>query len=243
MRRLADLHRLFTHDAPWGRINEELQAFPPFNPRTHVFEQDALALTGRHDGSTNYTEFGHIVSGAILSIATVAAPCIVEIVGRLPAGRGCWPSLWLYDTHSGRHDASEIDILESQNHPPGLDRSMVFQNDHGPGLGATLDNPGGVGVWGDWRPYGPMPDGDLSARDAAYSVHWLPDRVTKYVDDQRAVTRAFRWTGPAEANILAYLSIGSAKLDWPGPVMPETFVGDGAVFRIRSIRVYKPRPS
>ncbi len=240
VRNLDDLNRLFTHDAPWGRINNELQSFPPFNPRNHVMERDALALTGVHDSTTIYNGFGHITSGAFLTRSTCGAPCILEIVAKLPAGRGCWPSLWLYDNHSGRHDASEIDLMESQNDPPRLDRSMVFQNDHGPGVGATLANPGGVGRWGDWRPYGPMPGGDLSARYAAYSVVWLADRVTKYVDDRPAITRAFRWTGPAEPNILAYLSIGSETLDWPGPVLPETFRDGGAVFRIRTIRVFKP---
>ena len=117
---------------------------------------------------------------------------------------------------------------------------MIFQNDHGPGLGEMLSNPGRLGTWGDWRPYGPLPAGDMSARWAAYSVLWLPDRVTKYVDDKEAVTRAFRWTGPEAANILAYNSIGSSRLDWPGPVLPQTFTGDNAVFRIRSIRVFKP---
>lgn len=238
---LDDLRRLFTPDAPWGRINEELESFPPFNPRNHVFEPDCLALTGVHDGSTNYTEFGHITSGALLTRATCHAPCIVEFTARLPAGRGVWPSLWLYDTHSGRHDASELDVLESQNHPPSIDRSMVFQYDHGPGVGADLDDPSGIGKAGFWRPYGPLPDGDMSARYAVYSVVWLKDRVSKYVDDRRAVTRAFRWTGPEPANILVYNSIGSAKLDWPGPVLPETFAGERAVFRIRSIRIFTPQ--
>jgi len=237
---LDDLRRLFTPDAPWGRINEELESFPPFNARNDVFEPDDLALTGVHDSTTDYTSFGHITSGALLSRATCQAPCIVEFVAKLPAGRGVWPSLWLYDTHSGHHDASELDVLESQNHPPGIDRSMVFQYDHGPGLGADLDDPSGIGKAGFWRPYGPLPAGDMSGRFAAYSVVWLKDRVSKYVDDRRAVTRAFRWTGPAPANLLVYNSIGSAKLDWPGPVLPETFACDRAVFRIRSIRVFTP---
>ncbi|MEK7768038.1 MAG: family 16 glycosylhydrolase, partial [bacterium] len=241
VRNLADLDRLFTHDAPWGRINEELETFPPFNARNHVFEKDCLALTGLHDGSTNYTEYGHITSGALVSRSTCGAPCIVEWIVKQPAGRGVWPAVWLYDTHSGRHDSSEIDVLESQNNPlHHLDRSMVFQYDHGPGAGDVLEDPGGLGKDGFWRPYGPMPQGDLSARYAAYSVLWLPDRTTRFVDDKRGITRAFRWTGPAPANILVYQSIGSAKLDWPGPVLPQTFTGDNAVFRIRSIRVFKP---
>ena len=241
VRKIADLERLFMHDAPWGRINYELQAYKPFNTKNHVFEKDCLALAGVHDGSTNFTEYGHITSGAILSKATCMAPCIVEIVARLPAGRGVWPALWLYDNHSGRHDSSEIDIMESQNNPPKDDRSMVYQIDHGPGVGEIISNPGKLDRWGWWRPYGKLPKGDMSARYAAYSVHWLPDRTVRYVDDKEGVARAFRWTGPAEPNILVYNSIGSEKNDWPGPVLPETFAGDNSKFRIKWIRVFVPR--
>ena len=241
VRNIADLNRLFMHDAPWGRINRELQSFPPFNPRNHVFEDDCLALTGLHDGSTVYDAFGHITSGAIVSRATCMAPCILEFVAKIPAGRGVWPSLWLYDYHSGRHDSSEIDVLESQNNPPKDDRSVVYQADHGPGMGELLSNPGGFDKWGRWRPYGPLPGGDMSARWAAYSVHWLPDRTVRYVDDKPGITREFRWTGPEAPNIIAYNSISSEKNDWTGPALPETFAGDNAVFRIRSIRVFVPR--
>ncbi|MEK7474997.1 MAG: family 16 glycosylhydrolase [Candidatus Coatesbacteria bacterium] len=241
VRNIDDLNRLFMHDAPWGRINLELQSYPPFNPRNHVFEKDCLALTGVHDGSTNYTEFGHITSGAILSKATCMAPCIVEFVAKLPAGRGVWPALWLYDNHSGRHDSSEIDVMESQNNPPKIDRSMIFQFDHGPGAGEVLSDPGGFGKDGFWRPYGAMPGGDMSTRFAAYSVHWLPDRTVRYVDDREGITRAFRWTGPEAPNLIVYNSISSEKNDWTGPVLPESFARDNSVFRIKSIRVFVPR--
>jgi beta-glucanase (GH16 family) len=241
VRSIADLQVLFTHDAPWGRINGELQSFQPFNTQNHVFEADCLALTGLADGSGIYNTWGHITSGALVTRATCLAPCIVEIVAKLPAGRGVWPSLYLYDDHSGMHDSSEIDIMESQfNAPIGQrdDRSFVSQFDHGPGLGATLSS--SMDQWGRWQPYGPMPGGDMSARWAAYSALWLPDRITKYVDTKLGVTRMFKWTGPAEPNIIIYNSIGSDKIDWPGPVSADTFVGDNAKFRIRSIRVFKP---
>lgn len=239
---LADLSAWFAHDAPWGRINGELQRFQLFNQENHVFGADDLALTGLADGTENFTEFGHITSGALVSKFRVSPPCIVEIVAKLPSGRGVWPSLWLYDTHSGKHDSSEIDIMESQfNAPLGQrdDRSVVYQNDHGPGLGATLSNPGGLDRWGRWAPYG-RGRGFLDQRYAAYSVVWETDKVTKYVDDKPGVTRAFRWTGPSDANILVYNSIGSETSNWPGPVMASTFSGDNAKFRIKSIRIFKP---
>lgn len=243
VRNIADLHNLFTFDAPWGRINGELQTFQPFNVRNHVFESDNLTLVAIPDGSGLYTEYGHIKSGAVITKLTCSPPCIVEFVAKLPAGRGVWPSLWLYDYHSRHNDSSEIDVLESQfNAPVGYrdDRSWVFQNDHGPGLGNTISNPGKLDKWGRWQPYGGMPGGDMSARWAAYSVCWRMDRVTKFVDNREAVTRAFTWTGPAMPNIIVYNSVGSDKLDWPGPVQPDTFTGDNAKLRVKAIRVFKP---
>ncbi len=140
------------------------------------------------------------------------------------------------------NDSSEIDIMESQfNAPIGQqdDRSLVYQNDHGPGLGATLSNPGNLDPYGRWAPYG-WDQVFLSDRYAAYSVLWETDKVTKYVDNKPAVTRAFRWTGPAQPNLLVYNSIGSDSIDWPGPVLSNTFSGDNAKFRIKTIRIFKP---
>jgi beta-glucanase (GH16 family) len=243
VRDVTELRNLFTSDAPWGRINGELQTFQPFNPRNHVFERDHLALVAIPDGSGLYSQYGHITSGAVVTKLTCSAPCIVEFMAKLPAGRGVWPSLWLYDCHSRHNDSSEIDVMESQfNAPPGQrdDRSWVFQNDHGPGLGNTISNPGNLDEWGRWQPYGAIPGGDMSARWAAYSVCWRTDRVAKYVDNREAVTRAFTWTGPAEPNIIVYNSVGSDSSNWPGPVQPDTFTGDNAKFRIKAIRIFKP---
>jgi hypothetical protein len=244
IRTIRDLERHFVHDMPWGRINRELQSYAPFNARNFVFERDALALTAVHDGSTIFDAFGHITSAMLVSRTTVGLPCIVEFVARLPAGDGCWPALWLYDCHSGKHDASEIDVMESQGNPAkSIDRSMVFQFDHGPGVGELLRNPGNVRRWGDWRPDGPPPAGDLAKRRAAYAVHWLPDRFVKYVDGREGLTRAFRWTGPARPNLLVNLAVGAESADWTGPVSAATFRDGGAAFRLYAIRVFTPKPA
>ena len=238
---IADLEALFMHDPLGAALMESCNPSSRSMCNNHVFEADSLALTGIADGSGVYNAWGHITSGALLTKATCFAPCIVEIIARLPAGRGVWPSLYLYDEHSGHHDSSEIDIMESQfNAPIGIrdDRSCIFQFDHGPGVGATVSS--SMNRWGRWQPYGPIPDGDMSARWAAYSVLWLPDRVSKYVDNKLGATRMFKWTGPGEPNIIIYNSIGSDQSDWPGPVSADTFLGDHAKFRIKSIRVFKP---
>jgi hypothetical protein len=239
---IADLTAKFIPDAPWGRVNGELQFCAPFNDKNHVFEADCLALTGLADGSGIYNQWGHITSGAMITLETVFAPCIVELIALQPAGRGCWPSFYLYAVTASWHDDSEIDILESQyNAPIGQrdDRSLVYQHDHGVNCGISTVTTV-MDQWGRWQPYGAMPGGDLSAKWATYSVHWLPDRVRKYVDNKMGVERTFRWSGPPAANIEVFNSIGSDQLDWPGPVQASTFKGDNAKFRIRAIRIFKP---
>lgn len=264
VRSTADMVKLgWKPDAPWGRINHELQYFVDFSKAetqlgpNHVFEADDLALVARHDATDSYAStegqpdsaFGHIASGAFWTSLTVQPPAIVEIMAMLPAGRGMWPSFWLYDYHSGKHDSSEIDILESEYSAPigqRDDRSKVFQFDHGPGAGRTLSDPGGLDAHGGWwQPYGSLqkgdPGSDLSKRWVAYSLWWQPDRASKYVDSKLGIARAFTWTGPSWPNIIVYNSCGSATGDWPGPISPETFAGDNSTFRIKWIRVFVPK--
>ncbi len=210
---------------------------------THVFEPDCLTLTGYHDGSPIYDQYGHITSGAIVTNATCFAPCIVEFMVQQPAGRGVWPSCWLYDYNTGHNDNSEIDVLESQFNAPLYerdDRSYVYQYDHGD-VGATLFSR--LDGSGRWEPYGPAPAGALSLGYHAYSVVWVPGSPgtsSKYVDTILGVEREFTWTGPGQPNIIIYQSIGSDSQDWPGPVLPETFTGDNAKFRVKWIRVFTP---
>lgn len=263
VRSIADMVKLgWKHDQPWGRINDELEYFVDFHrPETnsgpcHLFEPDDLALVARHDATTNYGSdahrpdcaWGHIASGEFVTSLSVQPPAIVEFMVKLPAGRGLWPALWLYDVNSGKNDASEIDVMESVfNAPPGQrdDRSKIYQFDHGPAAGRAIADPGGLDSHeGWWQPYGPMQDGhaagDLSRRWAAFSVWWQTNSCSKYVDNKLGITRQFKWTGPSWPNIIVNNACGSAKIDWPGPISPASFAGDNACFRIKWIRIFKP---
>lgn len=263
VRSAADMVKLgWKHDQPWGRINYELQYFTDFSkPETHlgpnhVFEPDDLAQVAKHDQTGNYAStegqpdsaYSHIASGEFVTSLTVQPPAIVEFMAMIPAGRGMWPSLWLYDVHSGKNDASEIDVLESVfNAPIGQrdDRSKVFQYDHGSGTGRTLADPGGLDAHGGWwQPYGSLAKGDsggdLSRRWVAFSVLWETNYCAKFVDNKLGIKRAFKWTGPAWPNIIVAESCGSAKIDWPGPISPASFAGNNSTFRIKWIRIFKP---
>jgi beta-glucanase (GH16 family) len=262
VRSTADMVSLgWKHEAAWGnpvvhsldRISEFYRPAPPSGPN-YVFEADDLAIVARHDGTDNYGADkdkpdyagGHVTSGGFITALTVEPPAVVEFMVMAPEGRGMWPSCWLYDCHSGRHDASEIDVMESEfNAPIGQrdDRSKVFQFDHGRGVGRTIVDPGGLDRnKGWWQPYGSLSRGDtgsdLSKRWVAYSVWWQGDRVGKYVDDKPGITRAFKWTGPAWPNILVNNACGG--IEWTGPISPETFAGDNSTMRIKWIRIFMP---
>ncbi|HET6387274.1 MAG TPA: hypothetical protein VFJ58_28115 [Armatimonadota bacterium] len=179
---------------------------------------------------------------------TVKPPAIVEFMGEISGGQGVWPAFWLYDCHSGKNDASAIDVLESQfNAPLGQrdDRSKVYQYDHGTGVSRTIADPGGLDAHGGWRqPYGALaygdPGSDLSKRWVACSVWWHPDRVSKYVDNKPGITRALTWTGPAWPNIIVDNACGMARGDWCGPISPATFASANSTLRTKRVRVFTP---
>ncbi len=250
IRGAADMVSLgWKHDAPWGvatgYFSDFHQPASPLGPN-YVFERDDLALVARHDASAEYgkdTGKPHVASGQLLTSLTVQPPAIVEFMAELPAGRGLWPALWLYDCNSGKHDSSEIDVLESVYNAPlgqGDDHSMFYQYDHGPAAGAALEDPGGMDKKGRWQPYGSLAKGDLgsdpSRRWVAYSVWWQADRTSRYVDNKLGITRAFRWTGGGWPNII----VGNQLGGWSGTILPESFTGDNATLRIKWIRVFEP---
>lgn len=251
IRGAADMVNLGWHyDAPWGIASGYFTDFskPPSSlGPNYVFENDDLALVARHDSSNDYTKTTrkpHITSGQFLTNLTVQPPAIVEFMVELPAGRGMWPALWLYDCNSGKHDSSELDVLETVYNAPlgqGDDPSKIYQYDHGPAAGATLADPGGLDKNGGfWQPYGALakgdPGSDLSKRWVSFSVWWQPDRESKYVDNKSGITRAFKWTGGGWPNIL----VGDQCGGWSGTILPETFAGANSTFRIKWIRVFKP---
>jgi hypothetical protein len=252
---IADLQANFTPDAPWGRINGELQHFVNFLPtawhgakpdpeaatRTHQFEPEALVLNSNHLGG-GY-KYGRIESGAIVTNETVKYPVIVEVLAKLPKGRAHWPSIWMYDYHSPKHGAEEIDIMESQRNTADGTRDTrrhVYQNTHGKytkveNFLMDKHNRYDAGV-------------DLSEDYHTYTCHWFANGdVDMYVDGNRTVRRNIPWVA-GDPNIIIYLSTGSDKMDWTGPIVDnsndstDTFTPDdpNSTFKIRHIRIFKP---
>jgi beta-glucanase (GH16 family) len=97
---------------------------------------------------------------------------LVQARIRLPEGRGIWPAFWMLGQNIeqvGWPACGEIDIMENF----GKDPTLVHGTLHGPGYAG--------------------PDGITAAHDArvaladdfhVYSIHWEPERIRWYLDDQ-----------------------------------------------------------
>jgi hypothetical protein len=256
VRSIEDLQKHFTPDAPWGRINKEMQKFVNFLPekfhklesdieaakRTHQFEEEALVLNSNHLGGE--FKYGNIESGAIVTNKTVFRPVIVEVLAKLPKGRAHWPSIWLYNyVPNTGNKGDEIDIMESQfNRADGTrdTRRHIFQNTHGK---YTLVEKFHMDKHN--RYVSPV---DMSEDYHYYSCHWWPNGdVDMYVDNVRTVRRNIPWRG-GPPNVIIYLSTGSERMDWPGPIVTDskdgtdTFTPDdpNSTFKIRHIKIFKP---
>ena len=78
---------------------------------------DALHLMARRAGDG-------FTGSRILSRAPVRYGC-VEIVARLPRGRGFWPALWLRTPYDGTPINGEIDMMEGFGSHPGVFMSTL----------------------------------------------------------------------------------------------------------------------
>lgn len=255
---ITDLRADFRPDAPWGRINGELQHYNNFltttyagrapDPvatvdRTHQFEAEALVLNSNYLGG-GYT-WGHIESGAIVSNETVYRPVIVEVLAQIPHGRAHWPAIWLYDLWSGDNNADEIDIMESVFNGNGDTRNHVFQYCHGNCTTVTnyMMNANGRYDAG----------ADLSLGYHYFTTHWHANGdCDMYVDGVRTIRRNIPWIAAAgegghPPNIQINQAITATGTNWPGPIVDnsgngtDTFTPDlNSMFKVRHIRIFKP---
>ena len=136
----------------------------------------------------------------------------VEVRAKIPAGKGLWPSIWLWPANY--KDPPEIDIMEIIGDAP----NKIHMTDH------RADSAEFQGTW-----VGP----DFSQNFHTYAIDWLPDALVWYVDG----VERYRWTG-ATPNQAMYpilnLAIGG---NWPGA--PDASTVFPADFVVDYIRVYK----
>ena len=97
---------------------------------------------------------------------------LVQARIRLPRGRGVWPAFWMLGQNIdevGWPACGEIDVMENF----GDDPATVHGTVHGPGYA------GHAGITASHTA-----DASLADDFHVYSVHWEPDRIRWYLDDE-----------------------------------------------------------
>ncbi len=140
----------------------------------------------------------------------------IEIRAKLPKGQGIWPAIWMMPTreelYGGWPKCGEIDIMELLGNEP----SKVYQTLHYSKTGIDVQSQGSK----------TLSSGDFSDDYHVFSLEWLPDKISFYVDGKLTKTET-RWytstdgagiiTYPApfdqEFNIILNVAVGG---NWPG---------------------------
>ncbi|WP_116951665.1 glycoside hydrolase family 16 protein [Jiangella endophytica] len=156
----------------------------------------------------------------------------IEVVARLPRGRGTWPAIWMLSSNPDRrwpHDG-EIDIMEHVGHDPGVIHASIHTEAYN-----HLAKTQRTAVTS-------VPD----ARDAfhTYSLDWDRDTISCAVDgvsyfsfEREAAADAARWPFDHDFHLILNVAVGGF---WGG----EQGVDDAAFparMEVDSVRVFGRR--
>ncbi len=138
----------------------------------------------------------------------------IDFRAKLPRTQGLWPAIWLLPNGSRGNASFEIDVMELL----GQDPTTVHMTNH----------------WGKKEIYASYKSSDFSRSYHVFSMIWLPQSITWYVDGAKAFQ-----TSKGISNKQMYLiinsSIGGA---WVGPPNRTTVLPQ--LMNIDYVRIYKP---
>ncbi|MBP3191083.1 family 16 glycosylhydrolase [Natronogracilivirga saccharolytica] len=132
-----------------------------------------------------------------------------EIRAKLPEGQGLWPAIWMLPTEEVYGEwpqSGEIDIMELIGHEPDVVHGTVH---YGP-------------PWPDNQSRGhyyTLSEGKFSDDFHVFTIEWMPDRITWYVDDNffTFVTPSnlepHNWPFDEKFHLLLNVAVGGI---WPG---------------------------
>jgi beta-glucanase (GH16 family) len=217
----------------WG--NQELQYYTNSSDNAALDGAGNLAIMVRRTASQSRNRrFGGCpyTSARLITRDRVAFSYgLVQARIRLPEGRGIWPAFWMLGQdidQVGWPQCGEIDVMENF----GKDPTTVHGTVHGPGYAGA--------------------DGITAAHDAGvrladhfhlYSVHWEPERIRWYLDDQLYSTvtpddlQGKPWVFDHNFFLLLNVAVGGTVSVSPDPsaTFPQTMLVD-------YIRVYASSP-
>lgn len=128
---------------------------------------------------------------------------LIEIHAKLPSTQGIWPAHWMMGTNVdevGWAACGEVDIMEFLGHDP----TTVYQTVH----------------WGAWpsnQNTGSSFEGpDFSQDFHTFAIHWKPEEIDWYVDDEMVFRAAT--TGMGDIFTLPFFLILNTAVggNWPG---------------------------
>lgn len=158
----------------WG--NQELQYYTDSTENAALDGSGNLAIVVRRpDRQQRDARFGgcEYTSARLISKDRVAFSYgLVQARIRLPRGRGVWPAFWMLGQNIdevGWPQCGEIDVMENF----GKDPTVVHGTVHGPGYA------GAAGITASREA-----DASLADDFHVYSVHWEPERIRWYLDDE-----------------------------------------------------------
>ncbi len=144
-----------------------------------------------------------------------------EIKAKLPKGQGFWPAFWLLPAKSDF--PVEIDVFEMR----GNDPHTIYMSVHWKGAGGSHEH----------TTVHYTSSADLSADFHTYTLEWIPDRLTWYLDGTKIYTTQDHV--PHEPMFfLANLAVGGS---FPGS--PESTTAFPGIMQIQYARVYVQRCS
>lgn len=200
----------------WGRTRDvELQYYS--DDAVEVGDgRLTLRAEKRSEGGRNYT------SGVVTTLGSFSQKYgFWEVRGKVPAGEGLWPAVWMM-TDAGNRTIwpPEIDLVEFRGGQPNVAHMNYHYSNESTGHGQAS-----MGYEGP----------DFSAGFHTYGIQWAPDSLTWYVDGvARYRVRTDVPTAPM------YLIVDLAVGDWGG--RPNASTPFPSRFEVDYVRVWQSDP-
>ena len=194
-----------------------LTAFSPFS-----IGGGALSITARRTPPADRRAVGNkpYLSGLLTTVKSFSMRHgYVEIVARIPQGRGLWPAFWLLPVDGSW--PPEIDVMEARGSSVSALVVSVHWREDGRPVHSSLD----------------VPAPDLSAGFNTFGVKWDRDLIEWYLNRSRVAWIAAPPGLDVPMYLLVNLAVGGTWAGNPGP-----FTRLPASFDIKTIRAYAPPP-
>ena len=152
----------------WG--NNELQYYTSRKENARV-ENGILILEARKE---NFESFGYTSARIKTRNKGDWKYGKIEVMAKLPMGRGTWPAIWMLPTMEGRMswpDDGEIDIMEHVGFDPGSIHGTIHTKAYNHTIGTQKGNTINID--------------DFSDAFHLYTIEWNPDRISWFVDEDR----------------------------------------------------------